>query len=76
MWISDGTGEFEIGETDEQIERGTRVILHLKKEYENFTDQTNVNQVINKYSNFINFPISINGEGVNLMKAIWTRDKK
>ena len=38
LWASEGLGEFEIAETDEGIERGTRVILHLKKDHENFTD--------------------------------------
>ena len=28
-----------------------------------------------KYSNFINFPITINGEAVNLVKPLWTRSK-
>lgn len=52
------------------------MILHLRKDHSNFTDITHFKQIINKYSNFINFPISINGEGVNLLKAIWARDKK
>ncbi len=29
-----------------------------------------------KYSNFINYPITINGERLNLVKAIWSRDKR
>lgn len=28
-----------------------------------------------KYSNFINFPIAINGEAVNLVKPLWTKPK-
>jgi len=34
-----------------------------------------VQQIVQKYSNFINFPIAINGEAVNLVKPLWTRPK-
>lgn len=50
-------------------------MLYLKQEHNNFTDNTSFRQVINKYSNFINFPISVNGESINLVKALWARDK-
>lgn len=52
------------------------MVLHLKQEHEGFTESTNFKQIINKYSNFINFPIAINGEGINLVKALWSRDKR
>ncbi len=48
----------------------------MRKDHYNFTDPTHIKHIINKYSNFINFPITINGEGVNLVKAIWAREKK
>jgi HSP90 family molecular chaperone len=33
-------------------------------------------KIAQKYSNFINFPISLNGEALNLVKALWSRNKK
>lgn len=48
----------------------------MKKDHSNFTDISNIKHIINKYSNFINFPITINGDAVNFVKAIWARDKK
>lgn len=38
-------------------------------------EKTEIQQIVQKYSNFINFPIAINGEAVNLVKPIWTRPK-
>lgn len=48
----------------------------MRKDHSNFTDISNIKHIINKYSNFINFPITINGEAVNFVKAIWARDRK
>lgn len=48
----------------------------MRKDHSNFTDISNIKHIINKYSNFINFPIAINGEAVNFVKAIWAREKK
>lgn len=33
-------------------------------------------QTIQRYSNFLNYPIYINGEPANIVKAIWTRQKR
>jgi HSP90 family molecular chaperone len=38
-------------------------------------EKTEIQQIVQKYSNFINFPISINGEAVNLVKPLWVRPK-
>lgn len=39
-------------------------------------EKKKIEEIIQKYSNFISYPIAINGETVNITKAIWTRDKK
>ena len=40
-----------------------------------FAKKSEVQKIIQRYSNFINFPISINGEIFNLVQAIWSREK-
>lgn len=75
-WTSDGSGSFEISETeDNSFERGTKIILHMKSDQIKFVEKTEIQQIVQKYSNFINFPITINGEAVNLVKPLWTRAK-
>lgn len=32
--------------------------------------------MVQRYSNFINYPIFINGESANLVKAVWSKSKK
>lgn len=75
-WSSDGSGTFQIAESeDDTFERGTKIVLHLKEDQKKFSEKTEIQQIVQKYSNFINFPISINGETVNLVKPLWTKAK-
>ena len=77
-WVSDGKGEFEIGETD-RAGRGTDVILHIKKDAEEFLDKVRVSSIITKYSDHIALPIKLvegdQEEKVNQAAALWTRSK-
>ena len=60
-WVSDGTGEFEVGEI-ERAERGTSIILHLKDDAEEYLNAWKLKSVINKYSDHISLPILMEKE--------------
>ena len=77
VWTSDGHGTFDIAnlESDEQ-ERGSSIIIHLKEEFMEFADKDRIEGVLKKYSNFVNFPITLNGDVVNTMEAVWAKDAK
>jgi len=78
-WESKGEGEFTI-EGIEREERGTRVVLHLKKDETEFAESFRVESLIRKYSDHIGFPVSllaVNDEDaepkvVNSATALWT----
>jgi molecular chaperone HtpG len=70
-WRSDGLGSYEIVETDEDLKRGTTIIIHLKEDAKEFADKYRLSGIIKKYSNFIIFPIYINEERINTVSAIW-----
>ena len=73
-WQSDGGGQFTIEEID-RAARGTTVTLHLKEDATEFCQDYRVQQVIKKYSNFVDFPIHV-GEGqVNTVKALWMKHR-
>ncbi len=55
-WESQGEAEFSI-ENVEKADRGTTVILHLKKECTEFADDWRVRSVIKKYSDHISVPV-------------------
>ena len=77
-WISDGKGEFEIGET-ERAGRGTDVILHIKTDAAEFLEKVRISTIITKYSDHIALPIQLiegdKEEKVNQAAALWTRSK-
>ena len=77
VWVSDGNGTFEISSAQNfHLEHGTKIILHLKPEFANYTRPSEIKTIIEKYSNFIKHPIFVNNEKINLVSALWARDKR
>ncbi|EGG14777.1 heat shock protein Hsp90 family protein [Cavenderia fasciculata] len=74
LWESDGAGSYSISEAD-GVQRGTKIIIHLKPNSYEFAKKATVEAIIKKYSNFVGFPIALNGQAVNTIKALWTLNK-
>ncbi|TFJ83558.1 hypothetical protein NSK_004664 [Nannochloropsis salina CCMP1776] len=75
-WKSTGSGSYEIGPVEGGAEeRGSRITIHLKDDCKEFSKPARVKEIIKKYSNFVNFPIKVNGEVCNTVRALWTEDK-
>ncbi len=74
QWVSSGTGGFTVAPV-ERAERGTSIILELKEAEKQFASLYTVKSIIERYSNFVPVPISLNGEKVNTVQAVWTRNK-
>ncbi len=55
-WSSTGTGDFEV-EDIARPERGTRVILHLKEDAQDYLGAWKLKGIIGKYSDHISLPI-------------------
>ncbi|MDE2995723.1 MAG: molecular chaperone HtpG [Bacteroidota bacterium] len=73
-WTSDGGGSFSIEETD-RTERGTTITLHLKEDKGEFAEEWRIKSIIRKYSNFVDFPVFVEGERVNTVDALWHKSK-
>jgi molecular chaperone HtpG len=73
-WESDGSGSFSIKEM-EGLHRGTRVIIDLKEDAHGYAQKWKVESIIKQYSSFVSFPILLEGETVNTVQALWTRNK-
>jgi len=73
-WESDGTGTYTISASP-GIRRGTKVIMELKDEAKQYANVQMVKRIIRQYSSFVPFPIKVEGEEVNTVQAIWTRNK-
>jgi molecular chaperone HtpG len=74
-WESDGASGYTIDEVEGQ-KRGSRVVVHLKEEHEEFAKTERVRGIVERYSNFVGFPVHLNGERVNTVDALWLRSKK
>ncbi|WP_417383237.1 molecular chaperone HtpG [Gimesia sp.] len=73
-WESDGTGSFTI-EPQADLPRGTSIRLHLRKDLDEYTDETRLKFILKKYSTFVPYPIKIGEELVNDQKPIWIEPK-
>ncbi|HDP68317.1 MAG TPA: molecular chaperone HtpG [Candidatus Marinimicrobia bacterium] len=73
-WISDGKGTFTIEEIDRK-KRGTTISFRLKDEHKDFAQEYRVKSVIQRYSNFVDFPIQLGKEKINKVEALWRRPK-
>jgi len=74
-WSSEGLGDFEIVEIEDTIKRGTTIEVHLKEDAKEFAEKYRIEGVIKKYSNFISFPIFLENDKVNNIKALWREPK-
>lgn len=75
LWKWNGSDTYSIQE-DSSLPVGTKVQVALKPGDAEFAKQQKVVDVINKYSYFITLPITVNGERVNTLNAIWTMNPK
>lgn len=55
-WSSGGEGDYEI-ETINKKERGTEIVLHMKKDADEYLDEHRIRHIITKYCDHINLPV-------------------
>lgn len=73
-WKSVGEGKFTIEEIDKP-NRGTKISFTLKEDANEFSEEFQIKNIVKKYSNFVDFPISIGEEKVNIVSALWQKRK-
>ena len=84
-WESEGGGDYTV-QTIEKATHGTSIVLHIKKEQEEFLNNWRLRSIITKYSDHLNIPILMpkftddekptgEWETVNRATALWTLPK-
>ncbi len=73
-WVSDGAGSFTITEMN-GLHRGTKIIVELKEEAKEYAQKWKIDSIIKQYSAFVSFPIKLDGETINTVQALWTKNK-
>ncbi len=75
-WVSNGEEGFSLEDAPEDTPRGTSILVLLKEDAKEFSQPNRLRYIVEKYSNFIGFPIDFNGEHLNTVQAIWMKNKK
>lgn len=86
-WVSDGKGSYKIKEA-EDVARGACIVLHLRKEGEEYLEPVRLKTVVKTYSDHIAIPVILEAipgekdgeegseeETLNSASALWTRPK-
>lgn len=73
-WTSDGGGTYTIGPCP-GLHRGTKIIIDLKDDAQDYANKFTIKRIVQQYSAFIPFPVKVDGEKVNTVQAIWARSK-
>ncbi|MCB1212101.1 MAG: molecular chaperone HtpG, partial [Verrucomicrobiales bacterium] len=74
-WVSDGAGSYTIDEAPGQS-RGSRIVIELKEDAKEFAKTSRLREILSRYSNFVSFPILLNGDRVNTVEALWLKSKE
>ncbi len=84
LWSSKGNGKFFIKKLYKK-NNGTDIILYIKDSCKEFLNKDNLISIINKYSNYVDFPIEYKifdkdkkkyiWKKINLYNAIWLKNK-
>ncbi|KAI8359972.1 Hsp90 protein-domain-containing protein [Blakeslea trispora] len=73
-WTTDGQGSYTVAEA-ENVAVGTKIVIELREDSKSYASELEVDSIIKKYSNFVGFPIYLNGKKVNTVDALWTKDR-
>lgn len=71
-WMSEGGDEFQV-EPAEKSDRGTEVHITLKPDAEEFANAWRLRQIIKRYSDYVRFPIYVDGEQANQRESLWRK---
>jgi len=80
MWESSGEEKYKLSEVSKET-NGTDIIIYLNDENSEFAEEGRVRFLLEKYSQYINFPLNLIGEDsepkrINDADALWLKSKR
>merc|ERR1712212_973210 len=62
-WNSAAGGSFTVsGDVSDNLTRGTKIILYIKEDQQEYLEEKRIKDIIKKHSQFIGYPISLHVE--------------
>ena len=80
MWESTGEDTYQLSKIPKE-DRGTKITIYLNDDNKEFSEHMRVKFLLQKYSQYINFPLILNpeegdSEVINDSEAIWLKSKR
>ncbi len=74
-WESEGADGYTITECEKECV-GTEIVLTLKEEQKEYLEESRLQLLVHKYSDFIRYPIVLGSETLNTMLPLWQKNKQ
>jgi molecular chaperone HtpG len=71
-WISQGDDSYQI-EPSDKSDRGTEIRILLRGDAADIANQWQIRQIVKKHSDFIGYPIYLDGEQINQQTSLWRK---
>ncbi len=72
FWECDGSTEYAMS-LGKRKEIGTTIIVHFNEDSKEYTETHKIREILQRYCNFIPYPIEFEGKAINQKEALWNR---